>query len=261
MQTYQNLAIENEDGIVTVTINREKAMNALNQQTMSELKSFFEHDFTHIEGLKGVVLTGAGAKAFVAGADITEFLGLSGNGEQMAQRGQDIFSLIEHFHRPVIAAVNGFALGGGCELAMACHIRIASPNAKFGQPEVNLGIIPGYGGTQRLVQYVGKGRALELMMTADMIDAAEAYRIGLVNHVVAEGETVAKAKSILAKIATKAPLAIAKVIECVNAHFDPGGDAGFFREVVEFGKCSASTDFKEGASAFVEKRKANFIGK
>ncbi len=258
---YQNLQIENEDGILVLTITREKALNALNQQTMNELKAFFEKDFQLTTDLKGVILTGAGPKAFVAGADITEFLGLATTGEKMSQRGQDIFRLIEEFHVPVIAAVNGFALGGGCELAMACHIRIASKNAKFGQPEVNLGIIPGYGGTQRLVQYVGKGKALELMMTGDVIDAEEAYRLRLVNHVVEEGETVAKSKEIIKKIAQKAPKAIQKVIECVNAFYDPGGDAGFFREVVEFGKTSKSHDFKEGAAAFVEKRKANFTGK
>ena len=228
---------------------------------MQELKSFFEHDFEQIGNIVGVIITGAGSKAFVAGADITEFIGMSNAGEQLAQRGQDIFLLIERFHRPVIAAVNGFALGGGCELAMACHIRIASPNARFGQPEVNLGIIPGYGGTQRLVQYVGKGKALEMMMTADMIDAQEAYRLGLVNHVVEEDQTIAKAKEILGKIATKAPLAIQKIIECVNAFYDPGGDAGFFREVVEFGKTTKTEDFKEGSTAFVEKRKSQFKGK
>ena len=258
---YQNIIVEDDNGIIVLTINREKALNALNQQTMSELKSFFEKDFEQLPQIKGVIITGAGPKAFVAGADITEFIGLTNTGEQMAQRGQDIFLMIERFHRPVIAAVNGFALGGGCELAMACHIRIASPNARFGQPEVNLGIIPGYGGTQRLVQYIGKGRALELLMTADMIDATEGYRMGLVNHIVDEGQTVAKAKEIIEKIATKAPVAIQKIIECVNAFFDPGGDAGFFREVVEFGKSTKSSDFKEGAAAFVEKRKANFKGK
>jgi enoyl-CoA hydratase len=258
---YQNILVENNNGVVVLTFNREKSLNALNQITMGEIKDFFDKGFKEIDDLKGVILTGAGAKAFVAGADITEFLNLSGNGEQMAQRGQDIFFLIEKFHKPVIAAVNGFALGGGCELAMCCHLRIASPNAKFSQPEVNLGIIPGYGGTQRLVQLIGKGRALELMMTGDMIDAAEAYRLGLVNHVVEEGQTVAKASEIIEKIATKAPMAIAKVIEAVNAHFDPGGDAGFFHEVVEFGKCAKSKDFKEGALAFVEKRKPVFTGK
>ena len=259
--TYQNLLVENDNGIVLITINREKAMNALNQQTMAELKFFFEKDYETLPNLKGVIITGAGAKAFVAGADITEFTTLSDKGEQMSQRGQDIFFLIELFHKPVIAAVNGFALGGGCELAMACHIRIASPNARFGQPEVNLGIIPGYGGTQRLIQHVGKGKALELMMTADMVDAEEGYRLGLVNHIVEAGQTVAKAREIIEKIALKAPLAIQKVIECVNSFYDPGGDAGYFREVMEFGKTSKSQDFKEGAAAFVEKRKANFKGK
>ncbi|MDZ7878766.1 MAG: enoyl-CoA hydratase-related protein [Saprospiraceae bacterium] len=258
---YQNILIENDNGIVILTFNREKALNALNQVTMTEIKYFFDKGYKDFADLKGVILTGTGVKAFVAGADITEFTNLAINGEQMAQRGQDIFFLIEQFHKPVIAAVNGFALGGGCELAMACHMRIASPNAKFAQPEVNLGIIPGYGGTQRLVQLIGKGRAYELLMTGDMIDAAEAHRTGLVNHVVEEGQTVAKAKEIIAKIATKAPLAIAKIVEAVNAHFDPGGDAGFFREVVEFGKCAKSKDFKEGAAAFVEKRKPVFTGK
>jgi enoyl-CoA hydratase len=258
--TYQNLVVENDGGVIIITISREKAMNALNQQTMTELKNFFEHDFEKIVGLKGVVITGAGPKAFVAGADISEFIGLN-NGEQMSQRGQDIFQSIERFHKPVIAAVNGFALGGGCELAMACHIRIASPNAKFGQPEVNLGIIPGFGGTQRLVQLIGKGRALELMMTADIINAEEGYRMGLVNHIVEEGQTVTKAKEIIEKIAKKAPFAISKVIESVNGFFDPGGDAGFFTEVVEFGKCTKTADFKEGAAAFVAKRPANFVGK
>ena len=258
---YQNLSVQIENGIATLTSNREKALNALNQQTMQELKAFFETDFEQIEGLKGVILTGAGPKAFVAGADITEFLNLDNAGEKMAQRGQDIFQAIERFAKPVVAAVNGFALGGGCELAMACHMRIASPNARFGQPEVNLGIIPGYGGTQRLVQYVGKSKAIELLLTGDMLDAQEAQRFGLVNHVVEEGQTVAKAREIIEKIATKAPIAVAKIIECVNAYFDPGGDAGYFREVVEFGKCSKTEDFKEGATAFVEKRKAHFVGK
>ncbi len=258
---YQNILINNDNGIVVLTFNREKSLNALNQQTMLEIKDFFDKGFKEINNLKGVILTGAGAKAFVAGADITEFTDLASTGEKMAQAGQDIFFLIEQFHKPVIAAVNGFALGGGCELAMACHMRIASPNAKFSQPEANLGIIPGYGGTQRLVQLIGKGRALELMMTCDMIDATEAYRVGLVNHVVEQGQTVAKATEIIAKIATKAPIAISKIIESVNAHFDPGGDAGFFREVVEFGKCAKSKDFKEGAIAFKEKRLPVFIGK
>ena len=258
---YQNLLTDFTDNIVTLTFNREKSLNALNYKTMQELKHFFSEGYKSFMPLVGVILTGSGQKAFVAGADINEFIGLGGKGKMLSQRGNDIFALIENFHRPVIAAVNGFALGGGCELAMACHIRIASANAKFGQPEVNLGIIPGYGGTQRLTQIVGKGRALELMMTADIIDAQEAYRIGLANHVVPEGESVNKAKEILNKIATKAPVAITKVIISVNAFYALGGEAGFETEIHEFGKSAATIDFAEGASAFVEKRKPKFIGR
>ena len=258
---YENLNITIDNGIAVVTISREKALNALNSQTMLELRDFFGEAALQLEGLKGVVLTGAGEKAFVAGADITEFSGLDPiQGASFAQRGQDIFALIERFPKPVIAAVNGFALGGGCELAMACHLRIAGEKARFGQPEVNLGIIPGYGGTQRMIQYIGKGKALELLMTADMIEAAEAHRLGLVNHVVPAGEEVNKAKEIIEKIAGKAPLAIARVIECVNTYFAEGAD-GFAKEVEAFGACCGTSDFREGASAFVEKRKAGFQGK
>ncbi|MBK6931377.1 MAG: enoyl-CoA hydratase/isomerase family protein [Saprospirales bacterium] len=258
---YENLKIELHNGIALVTISREKALNALNTQTIQELAYFFGEQGPGITGLKGVILTGAGEKSFVAGADITEFNGLDAEqGAAFARRGQEVFLLIERFHLPVIAAVNGFALGGGCELAMACHLRIAGEKAKFGQPEVNLGLIPGYGGTQRLVQYIGKGKALELLLTADMVDAAEAYRLGLVNCVVPAGEEVGKATEILEKIATKAPFAISKVLECVNGYFEPGG-AGFTREVDAFGACCTTEDFREGAAAFVEKRKANFKGR
>ncbi|MBK9337786.1 MAG: enoyl-CoA hydratase/isomerase family protein [Lewinellaceae bacterium] len=258
---YENLKIEITDGIAVITISREKALNALNSQTMLELRYFFSEAGLKIPGLKGVVLTGAGEKAFVAGADITEFSGLdAAQGAAFARRGQDIFFLIEHFHLPVVAAVNGFALGGGCELAMACHLRVAGEKARFGQPEVNLGLIPGYGGTQRLVQYIGKGKALELLMTADMIGAEEAHRLGLANCVVPAGEEVAKAKEIIEKTSAKAPVAISKIIECVNACFEPGTD-GFAKEVEAFGQCCNTEDFREGASAFVEKRKANFQGR
>lgn len=258
---YQNLHIEHTAGIAVVTISREKALNALNTQTMLELKHFFEEEGLKINDLKGVILTGAGEKAFVAGADISEFKDLdAAQGAAFAQRGQDIFFSVERFPKPVIAAVNGFALGGGCELAMACHLRVAGERARFGQPEVNLGLIPGYGGTQRLVQYIGKGKALELLMTADMIDAAEALRLGLVNYVVPAGEEVDKAKELIEKIATKAPVAIAKVIESVNAFFEAGTD-GFAREIKSFGDCCDTADFREGANAFLEKRKANFQGK
>ncbi len=256
---YQNLLIENRDGIAILTINREKALNALNRVTLDELERFFSADYHQIAGLKGVIITGAGPKSFVAGADITEFLYLGGDGAQLSKRGQDIFFLIERFHRPVVAAVNGFALGGGCELAMACHIRIASENALFGQPEVNLGIIPGYGGTQRLTQLIGKGRALELMITADRINAAQALAYGLANHVVPLEMLIDKSLEILAKISEKAPIAVSKVIESVNALFDESKN-GYQSEYEAFAVCANTEDFKEGASAFVEKRKANFKG-
>ncbi|MBL7825612.1 MAG: enoyl-CoA hydratase/isomerase family protein [Saprospiraceae bacterium] len=258
---YQILQIAIENGIAVVTISREKALNALNRQTMDELRHFFSETASSIEGLKGVVLTGAGEKAFVAGADITEFQGLSPEqGQALAQRGQDLFFLIEKFSKPVVAAVNGFALGGGCELAMSCHLRIAGEKARFGQPEVNLGLIPGYGGTQRLIQYIGKTKATELLMTADMLGAEEALRLGLVNSVVPAGEEVGKAVELIEKIATKAPVAISKIIETVNAYFAEEVD-GFAYEVAAFGQCCATEDFKEGAAAFVEKRKAAFTGK
>lgn len=258
---YQQILTTTSQNILLVTINREKALNALNQEVLQELDHVFSQLIPNTEGLKGVIITGAGEKAFVAGADIKEFLSLEADteGQALSQRGQDLFFKIERTTIPVIAAVNGFALGGGCELAMACHLRIAGEKAKFGQPEVNLGIIPGYGGTQRLIQLVGKGKALELMMTADMIGAEEAHRLGLANHVVPAGEEVNKAAEIIEKIATKAPLAIAKVIECVNKYYEPGMDA-FDHEVKVFGKTTATGDFKEGATAFIERRPANFKG-
>ncbi len=259
--TYENLLITEENGILLLTVNRPQALNALNSQTILELQHFFKEDAPQRTHIKGIILTGAGEKAFVAGADIKEFLALGeASGAQLSQRGQDVFFLIERFPKPVIAAVNGFALGGGCELAMACHLRIAGERAKFGQPEVNLGIIPGYGGTQRLIQLIGKTKALELLMTGDMLDASEAWRLGLVNHVVPPGEEVAKAKEILEKIAVKGPVAIQKVIEAVNAYFQFDED-GFEREVKEFGATTCTEDFREGANAFIEKRKANFKGK
>lgn len=258
---YENLLIQEEGGILTLIVNREKALNALNMQTMRELGVFFREDAPQRAGLKGIIITGAGEKAFVAGADIKEFLGLdAGKGQEMAKFGQDVFFAIERFSKPVIAAVNGFALGGGCELAMACHLRVASENARFGQPEVKLGIIPGYGGTQRLAQYIGKSKAMELLMTGDMIDAQEAYRLGLVNYVLPQENLLEKARDLIKKIAAQGPLAITKVIESVNAYFQYDQD-GFAREVEAFGETTGTEDFKEGAAAFIEKRKADFSGR
>lgn len=261
MKTYETILIDNSNGIIILTINRPNALNALNAKVFDELNQIFSQDLLEIEGLKGVIITGSGDKAFVAGADIKEFLSLGDiGGEALSQKGHRIFLSIENFKKPVIAAVNGFALGGGCELAMACHMRIAEEKARFGQPEVNLGIIPGYGGTQRLIQLVGKGKAIELMMTADMIGAEEAVRLGLANHMVGHGESVQKAKEIIEKISTKAPLAIAKIVETTQAYFDLRED-GFASEVSHFGALSRSQDFKEGAQAFIEKRKATFQNK
>lgn len=257
--SYTNLLVEEKDGILHLTINRPKALNALNQTTMGELESVFGKDYADRKDLKGVLLTGAGDRAFVAGADIKEFLGVAaeGSGKDMATRGQDVFFLIERFHRPVVALVNGFALGGGCELAMACHLRIATDMARFGQPEVNLGIIPGYGGTQRLNQLIGKGKAMELTLTGNMIDANEAHRIGLVNYVLPAEEARAKAIELLTTIGTKGPVAIEESIKAINAYY-AGSD--FEEEAAAFGRASGTKDFAEGAAAFVEKRKADFKG-
>ena len=256
---YKNLLISEDNNIIIVVINREKALNALNNQTIEDLKAFFGSDLPNRADVRGVILTGAGDRSFVAGADIKEFSTISGSGGDKSQNGQDVFFMIERSSVPVVAAVQGFALGGGCELAMACHMRVASEKARFGQPEVNLGIIPGYGGTQRLIQCIGKTKAVELLMTGDLIDAEEALTLGLVNYVVPHGEEASKAKELLEKIATKGPIAIAKVIEAVNAYFQYDED-GFQNEVNGFGAATETQDFKEGAAAFVEKRKANFKG-
>jgi enoyl-CoA hydratase len=257
---FENLLWELADGILTITINRADKLNALNSGTILDIKKAFE-EARKIEHLKGIILTGAGEKAFVAGADISEFNALDvQQAKALAQRGHDIFFYIEHMSVPVIAVVNGFALGGGCELSMACHMRIATANAKFGQPEVNLGIIAGYGGTQRLIQYVGKAKALELHLTADMIDAPTAHQLGLVNYVEADKTTaVEKAISIIQKISTKGPVAVAKVIECTNAYFKEDVD-GFAYEVNAFSELFNTEDVREGVSAFLEKRKPEFKG-
>ncbi len=254
---YQTLLTEQEQGILTVTVNRPDKLNALNRQVFDDLYQLMdqvESDPT----IRGVILTGAGPKAFVAGADIAEFTSLS-NEEAMtlAKRGQDCFFRIERCAKPIVAAVNGFALGGGCELAMSCHIRLASENTKFGQPEVNLGLIPGYGGTQRLTQLIGKGRALELMMSGNMINASEAHRMGLVNHVHTAESLMEEAKKLLQTILSKGPHAVGRVIAAVNAAGSPN-DAGYDTEVQLFGDCFGTDEMKEGVGAFLEKRAPRF---
>jgi enoyl-CoA hydratase len=234
-------------------------MNALNTDVMSDLE-ILVREIEDTPEVKAAIITGSGQKAFVAGADISEFIGLtSGEGMDLARRGQEIFFRIENCSKAVIAAVNGFALGGGCELAMACHFRLASENAKFGQPEVNLGLIPGYGGTQRLVYLIGKGRAVELLLTGNMIDAQTALQYGLVNHVVPQEELMNKAKSILQVITSKAPLAIKRCIIAANAAI--GSKHGYDVELEGFGECFETDDMKEGTAAFLEKRKPEFNGK
>lgn len=257
---YQTLLSSLENGILTITINRPDKLNALNKDVFADLDKVLVEIYSNKE-IRSVIITGAGPKAFVAGADISEFSGLSlEQSKALSKSGQDTFFKIENAPKPIVACVNGFALGGGCELAMSCHFRIASDNAKFGQPEVNLGLLPGYGGTQRLVQLIGKGRAMELLMSAGMIDANTALQYGLVNHVVPQDELLAKAKSILDIINTKAPIAVAKCIESANAVFDETKN-GYEVEVNAFATCFETEDMKEGTAAFLEKRKAVFTGK
>jgi len=259
-QMYQTILTSLENNVLTITINRPDKLNALNNDVFTDLNDAVDEIEKNTE-IKSVIITGAGPKAFVAGADINEFSSL--NKEQataLAKRGQDIFFRIERCNKPIVAAVNGFALGGGCELSMACHFRIASENAKFGQPEVNLGLIPGYGGTQRLVQLIGKGRAIELLISANMIDANTALQYGLVNYVVKQEELLAKTKAVLEAINNKAPLAVSACIKVANAVFDETID-GFDLEIKEFGNCFDTEDMKEGTSAFLEKRKAEFKGR
>ncbi|HJU46349.1 MAG TPA: enoyl-CoA hydratase-related protein [Chitinophagaceae bacterium] len=258
--TYQTLLTSLENAVFTITINRPDKMNALNRMVIEELSAALEEVYTN-PAIQSAIITGAGEKAFVAGADISEFVELNaGQGEELARRGQQlVFDKIENCPKPVVAAVNGFALGGGCELALACHFIIASENAKFGQPEVNLGLIPGYGGTQRLVQLVGRNRAMQLLMTGEMVNAKDAMTWGIANNVVGLSELLDKAKEILQVIHTKAPLAIAKVIACVN-NFDHT-QQGYDFEIQQFGECFATEDKKEGTAAFLEKRKADFKGR
>ena len=246
---------ELDNKIFTITINRSDKLNALNQTVLDELNDVMDLVYTD-DKIKAVIITGAGEKAFVAGADISEFTSVNDDrGSQLSKKGQDIFFKIENCPKPVVAAVNGFALGGGCELAMACHFRLASTNAKFGQPEVNLGLIPGYGGTQRLTMLIGKGKAMELMMAGNMIGADEAKNLGLVNYVEPLENLIPKTKEILNIILTKSPLAISKIISSVNFYFN---NQGFIEEAKLFGEVFSSDDKKEGTSAFLEKRKPVF---
>ncbi len=257
---YQTLLTSLENGILTVTINRPDKLNALNRTVISELAEVVEEIYVN-HNIRAAILTGAGSKSFVAGADISEFLELDGSGgEALAQRGQEkVFDSIENAPKPIVAAVNGFALGGGNELAMACHFRLAADNAKFGQPEVSLGLIPGYGGTQRLPRLIGKGKAMELLLSGAMIDATEALRLGLVNEVTTAEQLLPRMRAILETILSKAPLAITQIIELVNASAT-GEPEGMQREAREFGKLFDTADAREGIHAFLEKRKPQFKG-
>lgn len=288
---YKTLLTDLSDNILTITINRPDKLNAINADVMSELGEAVNEIYAN-KDIRSAIITGSGSKAFVAGADIAEFMDLTNEqGQALSAKGHAIFFRIASSPKPIAAAINGFALGGGCELAMACHFRLCIPTAKFGQPEVNLGLIPGYGGTQRLVQLVGKGRALEIMLTGRMVEASEAHMIGLVNYIVVEpNELLTKTRELLSIINQKAPLAVARVIECANlaagdgiifsgagggiavpndADWEPdpfGGDIpgttnGFLREQTAFGECFNTADMKEGAAAFLEKRKPSFKGK
>ena len=291
---YKTLLTDLTDNILTITIHRPAKLNAINKDVMSELGEVVNEIYTNA-AIRSAIITGSGTKAFIAGADIAEFMDLSTEqGQALSARGHEVFFRIAACPKPIAAAINGFALGGGCELAMACHFRLCVPTAKFGQPEVNLGLIPGYGGTQRLVQLVGRGRAIEIMLTGRMVEATEAHTMGLVNYIVAEpNELLAKTRELLMIINQKAPLAVARVIECANlaagdgitlssaGGWEPapfGGDErgsgaanqddngfvpvnGFVREQEAFGECFGTGDMKEGASAFLEKRKPLFKGK
>jgi enoyl-CoA hydratase len=257
----ENVRTENRDGVLIVTIDRPKVLNALNAQTVQEIGQAFEAARDD-DSVKAIVLTGGGEKAFVAGADINELAKMTPmSGKATASNGQAVFFEIERFPKPVIAAINGFALGGGCELALACHIRIASEKAQIGLPEVTLGIIPGYGGTQRLARLVGKGKALEIICTADRVNAADAERIGLVNKVVPADQLMTVAEEMARKIASRGPVAVRCAIEAVMSGSEMPFEEGQFLEATLFGLLCATDDMKEGMAAFLEKRAANFTGK
>jgi enoyl-CoA hydratase/carnithine racemase len=257
----ENILYEKRNGIAYVTVNRPKVLNALNTPTWTDIRTAFE-DTRNDPAVHGVILTGAGNKAFIAGADISELSHATALDAERASRfGQEVLDLIENLGKPVIAAVNGFALGGGCETAMACTIRIAVDTAKFGQPEVTLGLVPGGGGTQRLPRLVGKGRALQLILSAEMISAQEAYRIGLVNEVVPSADLITRAEAILRKIASNAPMAVKFALTAVNKGMETSQDEGLLLEASYFGLCAGTEDKKEGTSAFLEKRTPQFRGR
>ena len=258
---FDNLVYVKKNGIAYVTLNRPKVLNALNTPTWSDLRAAFE-DARDDTGVRGVILTGAGDKAFIAGADISELAHVTAfEAERSARFGQQVLDLVENLGKPVIAAVNGFALGGGCETAMACTIRIAVENARFGQPEVKLGLVPGCGGTQRLPRLVGKGRALHLILSGDTISAQEAWRIGLVNEIVPGADLIKRAETILGEIAANAPIAIRLVLDAVNKGLETNQSEGLLLEAAYFGLCAATEDKQEGTSAFLEKRVPRFRGR
>ena len=259
--SFENIIVDKKDGIAYVTLNRPKVLNALNGPTIAELTAAFE-DVQSDDSIKGAIITGGGDKAFIAGADISEIATVSpSDAVQMTRNGQTLMSLIEGLGKPVIAAVNGLALGGGCETAMACTIRIASEHAKFGQPEVKLGVIPGFGGTQRLPRLIGKGRALQLILSGGMIDANEAYRVGLVNEVVPAADLISRAEAILHQMLANAPLSLKYAMEAVNAGYESGQAEGLQLESALFAVCASTADKTEGTSAFLQKRAPHFQGK
>jgi enoyl-CoA hydratase/carnithine racemase len=259
--TLENILLEKKSSIAYVTVNRPKVLNALNMATMEELRSAF-HDIKSDAASRVAILTGAGEKAFIAGADISELAKQDAiAGKEYTHRGQSVLNLIENLGKPVIACINGFALGGGCEIALACTMRLASENAKLGQPEVKLGIIPGYGGSQRLPRLVGKGLAAQLLLTGEMITAQEAHRIGLVNEVTAPADLISRAEAIAQKIIANAPVAVQYTLEAVNKGVEMTLNEGLYLEAILFGLCCATEDKKEGTAAFLQKRPAQFKGK
>jgi enoyl-CoA hydratase len=260
MPALENLSYEKKGWIAYLTVNRPKALNALNHATLAEMRSVLE-DARDDPGIRGVILTGAGDKAFIAGADISEISAITAiDAAAFTRSGQSVLDLIENLGKPVIAAINGFALGGGCEVAMACTLRLATDNARFGQPEVKLGVIPGFGGTQRLPRLVGKGRALQVILTGETIDAREAHRIGLINEVIEIGRLIARAEEILHQIASNAPLAVRLSMEAVNRGLEAGQATGLSLESALFAICASSQDKREGTAAFLEKRSPKFKG-